>query len=63
MKKKSYFTNLSSVPAYTVYNIKVAVSRDFLAFFKFDESNPPGPQINRPKWFSEKFVFAKILEF
>ena len=71
----SYFntksTNLTpqpkngSTPHHCVNNIpfKVAVSRDFFGLFLFYESKPPGPLINGPNWFAEKFVFAKMFEF
>ena len=41
-----------------IFHIKVAVSRDFLTIFYFmnDESSPPGPLINRLKWFSWKII-------
>ena len=40
--------------------LKRTVSRDFLAFFLFHESNPSGPLINRLKCFCLKIVFVEI---
>ena len=44
-----------------IFHIKVAVSRDFLTIFYFmnDESSPPGPLINRLKWFSWKIICCR----
>ena len=40
-----------------VLRFKVGVSWDFLTFCFFYETNPPGPVINRLKWFSWKIRF------
>ena len=52
-----FYKNHSTLPV-----LKVAVSRDCLAFFAH-ASNPPRPLINSKNDFAERFVFAKIIEF
>ena len=63
----SVFTNILNYQTITVkylfnLNVKVAVSRDFLAIF-FQLSNPSEPLINifiNKNVFKKKFVFAEI---
>ena len=52
-----FFVYTVLIPFLGAQELKGAVSRDLLEFFH--ESNPPGPLINRLKWFCRKIRFRE----